>query len=75
MFIFLTDSWREIVSFVHDKLSESGSMTVADLKDRFDLSRKFAIPIFEETDRLKLTERDGDFRIKGDRFESEDFTP
>lgn len=74
-FLFLTDTWTDIVGFIRDKLSQSPTMSVTDLKERFNLSRKFAIPIFEETDRLKLTERDGDFRIKGDRFESEDFTP
>ncbi len=73
-FLFLSETWREIVGFIRQKLSDSGSMTVTDLKDRFDLTRKFAIPIFEETDRLKLTERDGDVRTKGARFESEEFT-
>ena len=47
-------------------------MNVADLKDRFSLTRKFAIPILENTDRLKITRREGDLRVKGDRFEDQD---
>jgi hypothetical protein len=47
---------------------------VSDLKDRFGFSRKYAIPILEETDRLKVTCRDGDIRRKGERFEDPEFT-
>jgi len=72
-FLFLTDSWAEIIRFIKKKLSESGSLAVTDLRDGFGMSRKFAIPILEEADRLKLTQRDGDVRIKGDRFESQEF--
>jgi len=73
-FIFLSESWSEIVRFVRDQITRSGKLAVADLKDRFGISRKYAIPVLEETDRLKLTRRDGDQRTKGERFESEEFT-
>lgn len=68
-FLFLTDSWQEIITFIKTILSTSGQLTVSDLKETFGMSRKFAIPILEETDRLKLTDRDGDIRIKGARFD------
>lgn len=70
-FIFLYDTWNEILKFVREKLTGDNKMTVTDLKNRFGITRKYAIPILEETDRLKLTRREGDFRVKGDRFESE----
>ncbi|MCK4607403.1 MAG: selenocysteine-specific translation elongation factor [candidate division Zixibacteria bacterium] len=73
-FIFLSESWSEIVRFIRDHISLSGKLTVADLKERFGMSRKYAIPILEETDQLKLTRRDGDVRTKGERFESDEFT-
>ena len=63
-------SWEEIVTFIKEQLSATGKLTVSDLKDRFGVSRKFVIPILEETDRLRLTTRDGDVRIKGDRYDS-----
>ena len=69
-FLFLTDPWQEIITFIKTRLGATGQLTVSDLKEQFDMSRKFAIPILEETDRLKLTDRDGDIRVKGDRFDN-----
>ncbi|MEW5994678.1 MAG: SelB C-terminal domain-containing protein, partial [Candidatus Zixiibacteriota bacterium] len=71
-FLFLTDAWKEIVRFIRQKLTEVDSLAVADLRDRFGFTRKYAIPILEETDRLKLTRREGDIRVKGERFESQE---
>ncbi len=70
-FILLSDVWEEIVRFIKTHLEKSNALAVADLKERFGLTRKFAIPILEETDRIKLTRREGDIRVKGDRFENE----
>ena len=67
-FVFLTSVWNEIVGFIRERLSSSGRLAVADLRDRFGFSRKFVIPILEETDRLGVTRRDGDIRVKGDDF-------
>ncbi|UCE23472.1 MAG: selenocysteine-specific translation elongation factor [Candidatus Zixiibacteriota bacterium] len=68
-FVFLTDVWDEIVEYVTKKIKTEGKLTVADLRDRFGFSRKFGIPILEETDRIRLTRREGDYRVKGDKFE------
>lgn len=68
-FIFLVDKWQDIVGFVRDQLDQQDKLMVSDLRNRFGISRKYAIPILEETDRLKLTARQGDIRIKGERFE------
>jgi hypothetical protein len=43
-------------------------LTPSDLRDRFQFSRKWVIPILEETDRIGLTERQGDIRVKGAKF-------
>lgn len=72
-FIFLFETWKELITFIKNTISEKGSLKVSNLKDSFNLSRKYSIPILEETDRLKLTFRDGDIRIKGERFENEEF--
>ena len=68
-FIFLADVWDSITGFVRQSLAASGSLAVAELREHFGFTRKFVIPILEETDRLKLTRRDGDVRVKGERFE------
>ncbi|MDH3891103.1 MAG: selenocysteine-specific translation elongation factor [candidate division Zixibacteria bacterium] len=69
-FLFLSDAWQEIVTYIKTTLGATGQLIVSDLKEKFGMSRKFAIPILEETDRLKLTDRDGDIRVKGDRFDN-----
>ena len=69
-FLFLTEYWNEIVQFIKNSLTVKNEFTVADLKDKFDLSRKYTIPILEETDRIGLTKRNGDIRVKGDKFEN-----
>jgi selenocysteine-specific elongation factor len=71
-FLFLTDIWREIIVFIRNKLNTDGKLAVSELRDRFGFTRKFVIPILEETDRSGLTKREGDIRIKGDRFENEE---
>jgi selenocysteine-specific elongation factor len=68
-FLFLTEVWAEIVAFVHAQLREKERLSVTELRDRFGFTRKYAIPILEELDRLGLTQRDGDFRTKGKRFD------
>jgi len=68
-FIFLTEVWDSITGFVRQSLVASGSLAVTELREHFGFTRKFVIPILEETDRLKLTRRDGDVRVKGERFE------
>ena len=72
-FLFLKESWIDLLRFVKGHLAIKPSMSVTDLKDRFGITRKFAIPILEETDRLGLTARAGDVRVKGERYETPQF--
>lgn len=62
------DSWRKMVDAVRCKLQESGSITVADAKELFGFSRKFAVPILEFFDREGLTVREGDSRKAGPKL-------
>ena len=71
-FLFLTDTWRQVISYIREKLDRDGQMSVPDLRDKFSLTRKWVIPILEETDRQRLTERKGDIRVKGAAFEKKD---
>lgn len=51
---------------VIERLSAEGStMTMADLRDLLQTSRKYAVPIGEYLDRIGLTLRDGDLRRLG----------
>jgi selenocysteine-specific elongation factor len=44
-------------------------MTVADLKEMFGLSRKYAVPLLEHLDQSGFTRRSGDERVAGPRCE------
>ena len=44
-------------------------MTVADFKQLFGLSRKHAIPLLEYLDKQRFTERDKNFRRKGNQLD------
>ncbi len=68
-FIFLAEAWDEIIGFVKQTIKTKSDLSIAELRDRFGFSRKFAVPILEETDRIRLTSREGDVRVRGDRFE------
>lgn len=72
-FLFLIEVWEEILIFIKESLNKKNEIKVADLRGRFEFSRKYVIPILEETDRIKLTRRDGDVRRKGADFEAEEF--
>ena len=69
-FIFLYNIWDEIIRYISVTLEKKNEITVGDLREKFGFSRKFVIPVLEETDRIKLTKREGDVRIKGAEFES-----
>ncbi len=66
---FHTDIWNLVIKTIGDMLDKGEKLTVATLREKLGSTRKYALPILEETDRLRLTERQGDIRIKGDKFE------
>jgi len=68
-FVFLSEVWQEIIGFLRERLDSHEALQVGDLRDRFGFTRKFAIPILEETDRIGLTARDGDRRVKGEKYD------
>lgn len=72
-FIFSQKVWDEVIRYIKEKLNDADEIGVADLRDKFGFSRKYVIPIIEETDRIKLTARSGDVRIKGALFEDKKF--
>ncbi|MCD6027878.1 MAG: selenocysteine-specific translation elongation factor, partial [Thermomicrobiales bacterium] len=46
---------------------EQGTMTLAQFRDHFGTSRKYAQAALEHLDRLKYTRRVGDDRVRGPR--------
>jgi selenocysteine-specific elongation factor len=48
---------------VIDQLKSAGTITVSEVRDRFDTSRKYALALMEYLDQQHLTRRVGDARV------------
>ena len=55
--------YEEIVGRIVAHIKEHGSMTVAQVRDTFNTSRKYALAIMEYLDEKKVTRRVGDERV------------
>lgn len=64
-----SDAWNRALEKIASCLNSGEELTVAWLRSELATSRKYALPILEETDRRKITSRQGDVRIKGQRFD------
>lgn len=61
---FSTDAWRALVDGTLSFIDTHGSITMAQFRDHFGASRKYAQAALEHMDRLKLTRRSGDDRVR-----------
>ncbi|MBW6473652.1 MAG: selenocysteine-specific translation elongation factor [Anaerolineaceae bacterium] len=59
---FLNENYLEMENWVITKIERSGSLTVAEFRDKFQTSRKYALAFLEHLDAKGTTVRDGDFR-------------
>jgi selenocysteine-specific elongation factor len=60
---FLPQIYAEMVGWVRDQIGRAGSVTVAEFRDRFGSSRKYALALLEHLDERKVTRRTGDARV------------
>lgn len=67
--VFHAEAWVKLISGIRELINKKGEITVADIRDAFKTTRKYAVPILEECDRIGMTERNGDSRTRGDKFE------
>ena len=51
-----------MVARVTDTIDQKGEITVADVRDLFDTSRKYAVGLLEHLDSERVTQRVGDVR-------------
>ena len=61
--IFLAETYEEMVERVIARLRKEGRITVAQVRDMFATSRKYALALMEHLDKRKVTERVGDERV------------
>jgi len=61
--LFLAETYHEMVERIVVHLRSEGSITVAQVRDMFATSRKYALPLMEHLDERRVTRRVGDKRV------------
>lgn len=61
--VYLRKTFDRLTSEIVEHLKKHGKMTVAEARDVTKTSRKFVLPLLEELDRLRITKREGDYRM------------
>ncbi|HEX9370694.1 MAG TPA: SelB C-terminal domain-containing protein, partial [Roseiflexaceae bacterium] len=60
---FLPQTYDEMVGWVRAQIAAAGGVTVAQFRDHFGSSRKYALALLEHLDERKVTRRAGDARV------------
>jgi selenocysteine-specific elongation factor len=64
--VFRVDDYGVMVTQVKEMIREMGSISVAQMRDRFKTSRRYVLAFLEHLDSINVTVRDGDVRrLKG----------
>ena len=61
--VFLAETYQEMVGRVVSHLEGEGNITVAEVRDMFGASRKYALALMEHLDDQRVTKRVGDLRV------------
>jgi selenocysteine-specific elongation factor len=64
--VFSTTVYEEMVSTIRQSLEQEGTITVAQVRDLFETSRKYALAMMEHLDAIDVTIREGDTRRLAD---------
>jgi selenocysteine-specific elongation factor len=65
--LFLADTYEEMVARILNHMQAEGSITVAQVRDMFQASRKYALALMEHLDERRVTKRVGDERVLRNR--------
>ncbi len=60
--VYSSDQFEKLKNEVIDYLRKNSTITVADFRDKYQTSRKYALAFLEYLDQINVTHRDGDFR-------------
>ena len=63
--VFAATTYETLVVATLEAIDRDGSLTMAQFRDRFGSSRKYAQAVLEQFDRLQITRRVGDARVRG----------
>jgi selenocysteine-specific elongation factor len=61
--LFLAETYQEMVRRVTDQIRREGEIAIAQVRDMFNASRKYALALMEHLDDRRVTRRVGDVRV------------
>ena len=61
--MFSASAYRDMVDRISVYIKEQGQITVADVRNIFGTSRKYALALMEDLDHQRITRRVGDARV------------
>lgn len=61
--LFQPEAYQAMRAAVIDHIKAQGEITLAELRDKFDTSRKYAVAVLEHLDQTGITLRRGDIRV------------
>ena len=65
--VFSAAAYNEMTAKILDRIRKNGKITLAEVRDMFQSSRKYVQALLEYTDEKKLTKRVGDDRVAGEK--------
>ncbi len=69
--IFHKTIMEDIIRTTRELIQSEGAITVGRFRDALGISRKQAVPLLEQLDRMRITRRSGDQRVLRDQEDSE----
>ena len=61
--VFSASAYTKLVDRISEYINERGEITVADVRDLFGTSRKYALALMDHLDHERITRRVGDARV------------
>ena len=61
--VFVASAYDEMIERIKGHIKSQGKITVAEVRDLFQTSRKYALAVMEYLDEQKITRRVGDERV------------
>ena len=61
--VFSSSAYDHMVGQISHYIDEQGEISVADVRDLFGTSRKYALALLDHMDKQRITRRVGDFRV------------
>jgi selenocysteine-specific elongation factor len=62
--VYGASAWQDMYQWILQTIDETGSVSVAQMRDRFGTTRKYALAVLEYLDAKRITRRQDDVRVR-----------